>query len=56
MLVSVGGSIKSQDEVALRNMIGSNIFNILGILGLFSLLSREGMATMAEHFLKYSFS
>lgn len=38
MLVSVGGSIKGQDEIALGNVIGSNIFNVGFILGIVALI------------------
>ena len=38
MLVSVGGSIKGQDEIALGNVIGSNIFNIGFILATVALI------------------
>ena len=38
MLVSIGGSIKGQDEIALGNVIGSNIFNIGFILATVALV------------------
>lgn len=38
MLVSVGGSIKGQDEIALGNVIGSNIFNVGFILATVALI------------------
>ena len=39
MLVSVGGSLKGQDELALGNVVGSNIFNVGFILAIIALIS-----------------
>jgi cation:H+ antiporter len=39
VVTSVVSSVRGRDDVALGNVIGSNIFNILGILGLTALVS-----------------
>jgi len=41
---SVMASIKGEREIAVGNVIGSNIFNILAVLGLTSILSSSGLA------------
>ena len=38
LTVSVYGAIENNSDVAIGNVVGSNIFNILGILGLTSLI------------------
>jgi len=44
---SVVASIRGFQDIAVGNVIGSNIFNILGVLGLSSLLSPEGLDVTA---------
>ncbi len=39
MLVSVGGSLKGQDDIALGNVVGSNIFNMGFILAVVALIN-----------------
>lgn len=39
LLVSVGGSLKGQDDIAVGNVIGSNIFNVGFILAVVALLN-----------------
>ncbi len=36
--VSVGGAFKGETEIAIGNVVGSNIFNVLGVLGLSALI------------------
>jgi len=38
LLVSLKGAVSGNSDVALGNVVGSNIFNVLGILGVFSML------------------
>lgn len=38
LVVNVFSSIKGSSDIALGNIVGSNIFNILGILGLSALI------------------
>ena len=40
---SVIAAVRGQRDIAVGNVIGSNIFNVLGILGLSSILSPEGL-------------
>lgn len=42
--ISVMAELRKQMEVAVGNVIGSNIFNILGILGISSLISPMSFA------------
>ena len=39
MVVSVSVAMSNRADIALGNLVGSNIFNILGILGLSSILA-----------------
>ena len=39
MTVSVGAVLNGQTELALGNVVGSNIFNVLGMLGLAALIT-----------------
>lgn len=41
---SIIASIRGERDIAVGNVVGSNIFNILGVLGLASLVSTHGMA------------
>jgi cation:H+ antiporter len=41
---SIAAALKGQRDIAVGNVVGSNIFNILGVLGLSSLASPEGLA------------
>ena len=41
---SVIASIRGERDIAIGNVVGSNIFNILGVLGVGGLLSRGGVA------------
>ena len=40
---SVVAAIRRQNDLAVGNVVGSNIFNLLGVLGLAALSSREGL-------------
>lgn len=40
---SVVASLRGQGDIAIGNLVGSNIFNILGVLGLSSLVSADGI-------------
>ena len=39
LATSVASALRRQPEIAIGNMVGSNIFNILGILGITAMLS-----------------
>ena len=41
---SVVASLRGERDIAVGNVVGSNIFNILGILGLSALVSSDGLA------------
>ena len=41
LVVSFIGAVNGNAEVAIGNVVGSNIFNILGILGVTALFSRQ---------------
>lgn len=41
---SVLAALRGERDIAVGNVIGSNIFNILGVLGLSALISRSGVA------------
>lgn len=43
LATSVMASIRGERDIAVGNVVGSNIFNILGVLGLSGLLSTEGL-------------
>ena len=45
---SVIASVKGERDIAVGNVIGSNIFNILCVLGLSSILSADGIAVSAS--------
>ena len=50
--VSLGSPLQGQADLALGNVLGSNIYNILGCLGLVAAVAPEGMpvATAALNF------
>lgn len=43
VVTSITAAIKGQRDIAVGNVVGSNIFNLLGVLGLSSLLAPEGL-------------
>lgn len=43
MAVTVGSAYEGQADVALGNVVGSNIFNILAVLGLGSIVAPQGI-------------
>ncbi len=43
-VTSVVASLRGQRDLAVGNVVGSNIFNLLGVLGLSSLVSPDGVA------------
>ncbi len=45
---SVMAALRGERDIAVGNVIGSNIFNIMGVLGLTALLSRTGVAVPRE--------
>lgn len=47
LAASVAGAIKKSDDIAVGNVVGSNIFNILGIIGLSSLVKPMTVAPTA---------
>jgi cation:H+ antiporter len=51
---SVIAALKKESDIAVGNAIGSNIFNLLGVLGLGALLSPGGIP-VAEHILRFDF-
>ena len=48
LATSVIASLRGERDIAVGNVGGSNIFNILSVLGLSALVSREGMAVPVE--------
>jgi len=48
LATSVVAALRGQRDLAVGNVIGSNIFNVLGVLGLTGLLSRGGVAVSAS--------
>jgi cation:H+ antiporter len=51
---SVIAALKGESDIAVGNAVGSNIFNLLGVLGLGALLAPEGI-TVAERVLQLDF-
>ena len=51
---SVIAALKKESDIAVGNTVGSNIFNLLGVLGLGALLSPGGIP-VAEHILRFDF-
>jgi len=49
LATSVAGAIKKQDDIAVGNVVGSNLFNTLAILGIPSLLRPLQVSTEAYH-------
>ena len=45
---SVVASIKGERDIAVGNVVGSNVFNLLGVLGLAGALSPDGVAVAAQ--------
>src|SRR5690606_7536170 len=41
---SITAAVRGQREIAVGNVVGSNIFNIMGVLGMASLASGRGLA------------
>ena len=46
-VTSIVASLRGQRDIAVGNVVGSNLFNLLGVLGLSSLVSPAGMAVSA---------
>ncbi|MDH4262440.1 MAG: calcium/sodium antiporter [Spirochaetia bacterium] len=44
LVTSIVASIKGERDIAVGNVIGSNIFNIMGVLGLSSIIPESGIA------------
>ena len=49
---SVVAAIRGERDIAIGNVVGSNIFNILAVLGLSSIISSDGI-TVASHALRF---
>lgn len=47
---SVMAAIRGERDIAVGNVVGSNLLNLLGVLGLSSLLSTDGVAVSEEAF------
>ena len=52
LATTIVSALRNRADVALGNVIGSNIFNLLGIIGLTAMV---GQVTVAPHFLKFDF-
>lgn len=52
LAVSLGAAVQGRGHIALGNVVGSNVFNILGVLGLSALAAPAGVAVApaALHF------
>ncbi|MGL5290859.1 MAG: calcium/sodium antiporter, partial [Vibrionaceae bacterium] len=48
VVTSIVATIKGQRDIAVGNVVGSNIFNLLGVLGISGLCSRDGLAGSAQ--------
>lgn len=48
LATSIVAAVRKQDDIAIGNIVGSNIFNILGILGLASILSPISSASFEQ--------
>jgi len=48
LATSVIASIRGERDLAVGNVVGSNVFNLLGVLGLSALLSPAGISVAAE--------
>ncbi len=53
--ISVIAAIKGESDIAVGNAVGSNIFNLLGVLGLAALVSPSGIA-VAQRVLQFDLS
>jgi cation:H+ antiporter len=51
---SLIAALKGESDIAVGNAVGSNIFNLLGVLGIGALASRDGIS-VAAHVLQYDF-
>ena len=51
---SVIAALKGESDIAIGNAVGSNIFNLLGVLGVGALVSPEGIS-VAERVLQFDF-
>lgn len=51
---SVIAALKGESDIAVGNAVGSNIFNLLGVLGIGALVSPEGIS-VAERVLQFDF-
>jgi len=47
VVTSIVATIRNQGDIAVGNVIGSNIFNIMGVLGISSILSTNGIVVSA---------
>ncbi len=52
LVTSLVAAIKKERDIAVGNVVGSNIFNILGVLGFSSLVSADGIA-VSRHVLGF---
>jgi len=48
LATSIIASLRSQRDIAIGNVVGSNIFNLLGVLGASALIAPEGLAASAS--------
>ncbi len=48
VVTSIMASLRGERDIAVGNVVGSNLFNILGVLGLSSVVSAEGLAVAAS--------
>ncbi len=48
LATSVVASLRGERDIAVGNVVGSNVFNLLGVLGLASLVSPEGIAVAGQ--------
>lgn len=48
VVTSVVASLRGQRDIAVGNVIGSNLFNLMGVLGLTSLIAPSGIAVAAS--------
>ena len=46
LATAVTGALRHEDDLAIGNIIGSNIFNLLGVLGIAAMLSPVQIAPM----------
>lgn len=48
VVTSIMASLRGERDIAVGNVVGSNLFNILGVLGLSSVVSLDGLAVAAS--------